>query len=150
MDLIESVHTYHYNPFKFGEYLVSFYSELKDTEQNFLLLPLIIPICTHPVLHQKLDRVVLSGLRRTTFFTKFNEPKELYDLQERVDYLKKITAQTLHYCLINDWVFIDEKELAISVTEGYSKRKNKKAGNLGKLFSGLSANEIYRGLRVKP
>lgn len=130
---------------------MSFYSSLEGVEQNILLLPLIIPICSHPELSKKLDRVVLSGNRRTTFFTKFGDPKEMYDLQERIDVLKNLTVQSLNYCLINDQLFVDTLALSIFVNEKHSKKNiNKQAQNLGKIFSGLSTTEIYKGLRVNP
>lgn len=149
--MIDAVHTYYYNPFKFGSHIVSFYNSLEEVEQNLLLLPLIIPICSHPELSKKLNIVILSGRSPSTFFTKFNNPKEFYDLQERIDALKGLSTQSLSYCIVNDWVTVDKSSLRVIDTENYDKTQiNKQAKNLGKLFSGLSINEIYKGLRVSP
>lgn len=151
MDMIDAVHTYYYNPFKYGSHIVSFYNSLEEVEQNILLLPLIIPICSHPELSKKLDTVRLSGKSRSTFFTKFDNPKEFYDLQERFDALKHLSAQSLSYCIVNDWMTVDESSLRIISNENYDKKQiHKQATNLGKLFSGLSITEIYKGLRVNP
>lgn len=151
MDMIDAVHNYYYNPFKFGSHIVSFYNSLEEVEQNILLLPLIIPICSHPELSKKLNIVRLSGESRSTFFTKFNNHKDFYDLQERIDTLKMLSTQSLNYCMINDWISIDESSLNIITNESYvNTQVNKQAKNLGKLFSGLSITEIYKGLRVNP
>lgn len=149
--MIDAVHTYYYNPFKFGSHIVSFYNSLEEVEQNLLLLPLIIPICSHPELSKKLNIVISSGRSPSTFFTKFDKPKEFYDLQERIDALKGLSTQSLNYCIVNDWVTVDKSSLRVIDTENYDKTKiNKQAKNLGRLFSGLSINEIYKGLRVSP
>lgn len=151
MDMIDAVHTYYYNPFKYGSHIVSFYNSLEEVEQNILLLPLIIPICSHPELSKKLDTVRLSGKSRSNFFTKFGNPKEFYDLQERIDTLKALSTQSLSYCMINDGVSFDKSSLNILINRKYDKvQLNKQATNLGKLFSGLSITEIYKGLRVNP
>lgn len=151
MDMIDAIHTYYYNPFKYGSHIVSFYNSLEEVEQNILLLPLIIPICSHPELSKKLDIVRLSGKSRSSFFTKFGNPKELYDLQERIDALKQLSTQSLSYCMINDWVTVDELTLRIIANENCDQKQiNQQAKNLGKLFSGLSITEIYKGLRVNP
>lgn len=151
MDMIDAVHTYYYNPFKFGSHIVSFYNSLEEVEQNLLLLPLIIPICSHPELSKKLNIVISSGRSPSTFFTKFDNPKEFYGLQERIDALKGLSTQSLSYCIVNDWVTVDKSSLRVIDTENYDKTHiNKQAKNLGRLFSGLSINEIYKGLRVSP
>ena len=78
-------------------------------------------------------------------------PKEFYDLQERFDALKRLSAQSLSYCIVNDWMTVDESSLRIIANENYDKKQiHKQATNLGKLFSGLSITEIYKGLRVNP
>lgn len=149
--MIDAIHTYYYNPFKYGSHIVSFYNSLEEVEQNILLLPLIIPICSHPELSKKLDIVRLSDKSRSSFFTKFGNPKELYDLQERIDALKQLSTQSLSYCMINDWVTVDELTLRIIANENCDQKQiNQQAKNLGKLFSGLSITEIYKGLRVNP
>jgi hypothetical protein len=98
--MIDAVHTYYYNPFKFGSHIVSFYNSLEEVEHNLLLLPLIIPICSHPELSKKLNIVISSGRSPSTFFTKFDNPKEFYDLQERIDALKGLSTQSLSYCMV--------------------------------------------------
>ena len=149
--MIDAVHTYYYNPFKYGSHIVSFYNSLEEVEQNLLLLPLIIPICSHPELSKKLNIVISSGRSPSTFFTKFDNPKEFYDLQERIDALKGLSTQSLSYCIVNDWVTVEKSSLRVIDTENYDKTQiNKQAKNLGRLFSGLSINEIYKGLRVSP
>lgn len=151
MDMIDAIHTYYYNPFKYGSHIVSFYDALEDVEQNILLLPLIIPICSHPELSKKLNRLIENGNNISTFFTKFDKPKEFYDLQERIDTLKKLSTQSFSYCMVNNWVLVEESSLNIIANKSYDKaRINKQAKNLGKLFSGLSTTEIYKGLRVNP
>lgn len=149
--MIDAVHTYYYNPFKFGSHIVSFYNSLEEVEHNLLLLPLIIPICSHPELSKKLNIVISSGRSPSTFFTKFDNPKEFYDLQERIDALKGLSTQSLSYCMVNDWVTVDKSSLSVIDIENYDKTQtNKQAKNLGRLFSGLSITEIYKGLRVSP
>lgn len=73
--MIDAVHTYYYNPFKFGSHIVSFYNSLEEVEQNLLLLPLIIPICSHPELSKKLNIVISSGRSPSTFLPSSITPK---------------------------------------------------------------------------
>ncbi|MDG2954776.1 DUF6521 family protein [Bisgaard Taxon 10/6] len=144
MNTIDALYTVKYNPFKYGEYLSTFYAELIGVKQNLLLSPLLIPLFTHPVFKQKLKNIKsISSLH-----TIFSNSKELYDLQERVDTLRILTSESIQYCLLNQWLETDIDNLSVySVQET---RNIKIAKNLARLFSNHSIYEIYMILGVKP
>ena len=144
MNTIDALYTIKYNPFKYGEYLSTFYAELIGVKQNLLLSPLLIPLFTHPVFKQKLKNIKSTS----SLHTIFSNSKELYDLQERVDTLRILTSESIQYCLLNQWLETDIDNLSIcSVQES---RNIKIAKNLARLFSNHHVYEIYMILGVKP
>ena len=144
MNTIDALYTIKYNPFKYGEYLSTFYAELIGVKQNLLLSPLLIPLFTHPVFKQKLKNIKSTS----SLHTIFSNSKELYDLQERVDTLRILTSESIQYCLLNQWLETDIDNLSIcSVQET---RNIKIAKNLARLFSNHHVYEIYMILGVKP
>lgn len=144
MNTIDALYTIKYNPFKYGEYLSTFYAELIGVKQNLLLSPLLIPLFTHPVFKQKLKNIKSTS----SLHTIFSNSKELYDLQERVDTLRILTSESIQYCLLNQWLDTDIDNLSVySVQET---RNIKIAKNLARLFSNHSIYEIYMILGVKP
>lgn len=144
MNTIDALYTIKYNPFKYGEYLSTFYAELIGVKQNLLLSPLLIPLFTHPVFKQKLKNIKSTS----SLHTIFSNSKELYDLQERIDTLRILTSESIQYCLLNQWLETDIDNLSVySVQET---RNIKIAKNLARLFSNHSIYEIYMILGVKP
>lgn len=150
--LVDAIYQTKYNPFKYGEFLASFYFNLQGVERNLLLSQLIIPLCSHPVFKEKLERAIFKSSGGSTIWTVFSDKISLYDLQERIDNFKQLTDQSLQYCLINDWLIINSNLLVVSagnpseITFG----EQKSAKNLGKIFSNLSVIEVYALLGVTP
>jgi len=109
---------------------------------------LVIPLCSHPIFGQKL----FNSNVRSTIWSVFDDRTKLYDLQERIDGFQALTEQCIQYCLVNDWLSIDEQSLALSsCDESDSVFTNQKsAEKLGRLFSRHSVVEIYAFLGVKP
>jgi hypothetical protein len=146
--VIDALYQLKYNPFKYGEYLTSFYSSLESLETTLLLAPLVIPLCSHPVFANKLR----NANKRSSLWSIFDDRTNLYDLQERMDEFKGLTEQSIRYCLVNDWLAVDNENLALrylSDTETIP-AVQKNAVNLGKLISNHSVIEIYAFLGVKP
>lgn len=150
--LIDALYQAKYNPFKYGEFLASFYSTLHGVESNLLLSQLVIPLCSHHLFKVKIERAKFGSHIASTVWTIFSDRIELYDLQERIDDFKSLTDHSLQYCLINDWLNINPETLSISMGDiGDLKFPlQKSALNLGKIFSGLSVTEIYALLGVIP
>lgn len=150
--LVDTLYQAKYNPFKYGAFLASFYSELTDVKENLLLSPLVIPLCSHYIFRQKLLNARFGTKNKSTIWTVFQKKGELYDLQERLDNFKTLTTQSLQYCLVNDWLAIDPDELNVTILkeDEMNFEKQKDAVNLGKLFSHLSVAEIYAFLGVIP
>ncbi|MCG7489279.1 DUF6521 family protein [Vibrio sp. Of14-4] len=146
--IVNALYEVRFNPFKYGEYLASFYSILNETEENLLLAPLVIPICSHPLFSTKLAKANI----RSSIWSIFQERSQLYDLQERVDEFQILTEQSLQYCIVNDWIFFEEDRLMLHCkTVNDSKLSiQKSAYNLGRLFQGHTVSEIYAFLGVKP
>jgi len=146
--IVDALYEIKYSPFLYGEYLASFYRALGESENNFLLAPLVVPLCSHPIFGQKL----FNSNRRSTIWSVFDDRAKLYDLQERINGFQVLTEQCIQYCLINDWLSIDEKTLAIiSCGSADSVPSSIKAAEkLGRLLSGHSVIEIYVFLGVKP
>ena len=94
--IVNALYEVRFNPFKYGEYLASFYSILNETEENLLLAPLVIPICSHPLFATKLAKANV----RSSIWSIFQERSQLYDLQERVDEFQILTEQSLQYCIV--------------------------------------------------
>ncbi|WGE66233.1 DUF6521 family protein [Actinobacillus equuli subsp. equuli] len=142
MNTIDALYTVQYNPFKYGKYITAFYSELTGVEKNLLLSPLLIPLFTHPIFKNK-------GIRSTSsLHTIFSKPKELYDLQERIDSLRELTSESMQYCLVNQWLYIEQDDLSVYSVQDIENIKI--ARNYAKLFSNHSVYEIYTILGVKP
>ncbi len=146
--IVDALYELKYNPFEYGTYLASFYTAVGEEENNLLLAPLVIPLCSHPIFGQKL----FNSNVRSTIWSVFDDRTNLYDLQERIDGFQALTEQCIQYCLVNDWLSIDEQNLALhSCDEPDSVFTNQKsAEKLGRLFSGHSVVEIYVFLGVKP
>lgn len=142
MNTIDALYTVQYNPFKYGKYITAFYSELTGVEKNLLLSPLLIPLFTHPIFKNK-------GIRSTSsLHTIFSKPEELYDLQERIDSLRGLTSESIQYCLVNQWLYIEQDDLSVYSVQDIENIKI--ARNYAKLFSNHSVYEIYTILGVKP
>lgn len=146
--IVATLYELKYNPFEYGAYLASFYTVLCESENNLLLAPLVIPLCSHPIFGQKL----FNSNVRSTIWSVFDDRTKLYDLQERIDVFQELTEQCIQYCFVNDWLLIDEQSLALrSYDESDSVFTNQKsAEKLGRLFSGHSVVEVYALLGVKP
>lgn len=144
--IVEALYELRYNPFEYGVHIASFYSSVGDTENNLLLAPLVIPLCSHPTYERKLFK---SNVK-STMWSIFDDRTKLYDLQERIDGFKDLTEQCIHYCLVNDWLSIDEENLTLRACNDSGFAIKKSAEKLGRLFSGRSVVDIYAFLGVKP
>lgn len=146
--IVDALYELKYNPFEYGAYLASFYTAVGESENNLLLAPLMIPLCSHPIFGQKL----FNSNVRSTIWSVFDDRTKLYDLQERIDGFQALTEQCIQYCLVNDWLFVNEQSLSLcACDESESVFTNQKsAEKLGRLFSGHSVVEIYAFLGVKP
>lgn len=146
--IVDALYELKYNPFEYGPYLASFYTHLDDSENSLLLAQLVIPLCSHPVYSHKL----LNSNKRSSIWTVFDDRAKLYDLQERIDGFQALTEQCIQYCLINDWLSINEQQLSLGKRDGAETVfvHKKSAEKLGRLFSGHSVVEIYAFLGVKP
>lgn len=150
--LADSIYITKYNPFIFGEYLASFYLTLSKVENNLLLAPLVIPLCSHQNFSEKLNNAKFGEKKRSTVWGIFYDRTKLADLQERMNSFDVLTNESLQYCLANDWVDIDARTLTVVADPLRIPRDHrpKSALNLGKLLSHLSVVEIYVLLGVKP
>ncbi|WP_338804032.1 three component ABC system middle component [Xenorhabdus griffiniae] len=146
--IIDALYELKYNPFEYGPYLASFYTHLDESENNLLLAQLVIPLCSHPIYSHKL----LNSNKRSSIWSVFDDRTKLYDLQERIDGFLALTEQCIQYCLINDWLSVNEQRLSIAQCDEIDSTfiSQKCAEKLGRLFSGHSVVEIYAFLGVKP
>lgn len=146
--IVEALYELKYNPFEYGPYLASFYAHLDESENNLLLAPLVIPLCSHPLYSHKL----YNSNKRSSIWSVFDDRTKLYDLQERIDVFQDLTEQCIQYCLINDWLSVNEKRLSLAICDVADSTftSQKSAEKLGRLFSGHSVVEIYAFLGVKP
>ncbi|MBB3141105.1 three component ABC system middle component [Halomonas organivorans] len=146
--IVDALYELKYNPFEYGPYLASFYAHLDESENNFLLAQLAIPLCSHSIYSHKL----LNSNKRSSIWTVFDDRTKLYDLQERIDGFQALTEQCIQYCLINDWLSVNEQLLSLSKGDENDSvfTHQKSAEKLGRLFSGRSVVEIYAFLGVKP
>jgi hypothetical protein len=146
--IVDALYELKYNPFEYGANIASFYTVLEESENNLLLAPLVIPLCSHPIFSQKL----FNSNKRSTIWSVFDDRTKLYDLQERIDGFQTLTEQSIQYCLINDWLSVNEQSLSLRAFDGsdsvFTSQKNSE--KLGRLFSGHSVVEIYAFLGVKP
>jgi hypothetical protein len=150
--IIEALYDLKYNPFEYGAYLASFYTAVSESENNLLLAPLVIPLCSHPTFGKTISRAVFGEKKQSSIWSIFNDRTKLYDLQERIDGFQGLTEQCIQYCLVNDWLSVDEKTLALRAFDDSDSvcTNQKSAEKLGRLFSGHSVVEIYAFLGVKP
>lgn len=146
--IVDDLYELKYNPFEYGQYLASFYTHLEHSENNLLLAQLIIPLCSHPFYSHKL----LNSNKLSSIWSVFNDKTKLYDLQERIDGFRALTEQCIQYCLINDWLSVNEQRLSLAKCDGADSTfiPQKSAEKLSRLFSGHSVVEIYAFLGVKP
>lgn len=146
--IVEALYELKYNPFEYGPYLASFYTHLDESENNLLLAPLVIPLCSHPLYSHKL----LNSNKRSSIWSIFDDRRKLYDLQERIDGFQALTELCIQYCLINDWLLVNEQSLSLGKGgEADSVLIHQiSAEKLGRLFSGHSVVDIYAFLGVKP
>lgn len=146
--IVDALYELKYNPFEYGAYIASFYTAVGESENNILLAPLVVPLCSHPLFGQKL----FNSNVRSTIWSVFQDRTKLYDLQERIDGFQTLTERCIQYCFANDWLSIDEHSLAIRACDEsdtvFSNQKS--AEKLGRLFSGHSVVEIYAFLGAKP
>lgn len=144
--VVDALYQLKYNPFKYGEYLASFYSSIKDVNDNLLFAPLVIPLCSHPVFANKLK----NANSRSSIWSIFDDRKKLYDLQERIDGFQYLTEQCIQYCLVNDWLAVEDECLTIQYIASSKDTLilQKSAVNFGRLASGHSVIEIYAFLGV--
>ena len=150
--IVDALYELTYNPFEYGPYLASFYTNLEEVENNLLLAQLIIPLCSHPMFSKKLSGAIFGDKKQSSIWSIFDTRTELYDLQERIDEFQELTEQCIQYCLINDWLSMNEQSLSLHAYDGSKSTftNQKSAEKLGRLFSGLSILEIYAFLGVKP
>jgi len=146
--IVDALYELKYNPFEYGAFLASFYTTVGESENNLLLAPLVIPLCSHPVFSQKL----FNSNVRSTIWSVFDDRTKLYDLQERIDGFQGLTEHCIQYCLVNDWLSVDDESLTLrACANSYAAFiSQKSAEKLGRLFSGHSVVEIYAFLGVKP
>ncbi|WP_019617135.1 three component ABC system middle component [Psychromonas ossibalaenae] len=173
--IVNALYELKYNPFEYGAYLASFYKAMDESENNLLLAPLIIPLCSHPFFSLKLNSANINSSIFTIFngetrikterdiekYGSFNLKAQqnkivhkelLYDLQERIDGFQTLTEQCIQYCLINDWLSVNEQNLSLHACNGSSSEflSQKSAKMLGSVLSGHSVVDIYAYLGVKP
>ena len=150
--IVDSLYELKYNPFEYGTHIASVYTTIDESENNLLLAALVIPLCSHPIFGKKISGAVFGDKKQSSIWSIFDDRTKLYDLQERVDEFQKLTEQCIQYCLINDWLSVNEKKLSIRSCDGsYSGFASQKTSEkLGLLFSGHSVAEIYAFLGVKP
>lgn len=146
--IVEALYELKYNPFEYGPYIASFYTHLEESENNLLLAQLVIPLCSHSIYSNKL----VNSNKRSSIWSVFDDRTKLYDLQERIDCFQVLTEQCIQYCLINDWLSVNEQELSLArgdvVDSGFISQRI--AEKLGRLFNGHSVVEIYAFLGVVP
>ena len=150
--IIDALYELKYNPFEYSHYLASFYAVIDESENNLLLAPLVIPLCSHPVFGKKISGAVFGSKRQSSIWSIFDDRTKLYDLQERIDGFQTLTELCIQYCLVNDWLSVNEQNLSLRKNEGtnlvYINQTS--AEKLGRLFCGHSVVEIYAFLGVKP
>lgn len=146
--IVDALYELKYNPFDYGSYLATFYTHLDESENNLLLAQLVIPMCSHPIYSDKL----FKSKKTSSIWSVFDDRTKLYDLQERIDGFQSLTEQCIQYCLVNDWLSVNEQQLSLGKCDGVDSTfiSQKSAEKLGRLFNGHSVVEIYAFLGVKP
>ena len=150
--IVDALYELKYNPFEYGPYLASFYAAMDESENNLLLAPLVIPLCSHPIFGEKILGAVFGNKKQSSIWSIFDDRTKLYDLQERLDAFQSLTERCIQYCLINDWLSVSHENLSLRVGDGSDSTfvSQKTSEKLGRLFSGHSVVEIYAFLGVKP
>jgi len=150
--IVNALYDLKYNPFEYGPHVASFYTGMDELENNLLLAQLVIPLCSHPIFGEKISGAVFGERRKSSIWSIFDDRTKLYDLQERIDEFQALTEQCIQYCLINDWLLIDEQRLSLRKGDGIESTftHQKCADKLGRLFSSHSVAETYAFLGVKP
>lgn len=154
MNIVDAIYHIKYNPFKYGEYIYCFYRHLENHDENILLLPLVIPLCTHYQFYaKKISRARFGSKQSDHIYSVFGNREYLYDLQDRVDNLKGISMLSLEYCLNQKWLYINLDDLNIYPGDDMDVKnfgkELKVAQNLAILFSKSSIDEIYSFLGVR-
>lgn len=146
--IVDALYELKYNPFAYGPYLASFYSSIDESESNILLAPLVIPLCSHPIFSKK----IFNSNKKSSIWSVFDNRTKLYDLQERIDGFQNLTEQCIQYCLVNDWLSVNELTLSLRKGDGSDSlfTSQRIAEKLGRLFSDHTVVEIYAFLGVKP
>lgn len=144
--IVDALYEIKYSPFEYNEYIASFYLEAIDVENNILLAPLVIPLCSHPIFGTKL----FNSNVKSSIWTLFSDRTKLFDLQERIDEFKDLTNKSIQSCLSNDWISIDKDKLSLKADDNSTFTRQKSAQKLGRLIKGQSVVEVYAFLGVKP
>lgn len=131
--IVEALYELKYNPFEYGEYIASFYTTIGTQENNILLAPLVIPLCSHPVFGKKLS----NSISTSTIWSVFDDRIKLFDLQERIDGFLKLTEECIQFCLANDWLSVSRENLYFSACDKADSAfiNRKSAQKLGRLLS---------------
>jgi hypothetical protein len=149
--MVDALYEVKHNPFKHGPLIASFFFALTGVERNLLLAQLVIPLCCHPIYSKKLKNAKFGEKSASSLWTIFEDRTQLHDLQERIDDFLSITRESLHYCLANDWMDVDAQRLSASQGKAFGAVKTEKTAlNLAKIFSNLSAPQIYSFLEIVP
>lgn len=150
--IVDALYELKYNLFEYSPYLASFYTAIDESENNLLLAQLVIPLCSHPVFAKKVSGAVFGKKKQSSIWSIFDDRTKLYDLQERIDGFQALTERCIQYCLVNDWLSVDEQSLSLHACNDSNPvfTNQKSAEKLGRLFSGHSVVEIYAFLGVKP
>ena len=152
--IVDALYELKFNPFEYGSYLASFYTVIDESENNLLLAPLVIPLCSHYFFGKKISSAVFGDKKQSSIWSIFDDRAKLYDLQERIDGLQKLTEQCIQYCIINDWLSLNEQNLSLRACSDSSSNSTyiiqRSSEKLGRLLSGYSVVEIYAFLGVKP
>lgn len=146
MNLIDSLYEVEYNPFQYGSTIASFYSSFFGVKNSILLLPLIIPVCTHPHLRRK----IVHGKSSSRLETLFSSHIEYCDLTERIVAFRKLSFDSLLVAVANDWLTIDVKNLSIHPGLNLTFSQDKVASKLAALFLNREFSEILFFLGVSP
>lgn len=149
MGVVNDIYDLKFNAFIYGEYIASFYSSVTLKENNILLAPLIIPLCSYPNLIRNFETSQFGTKKQSTLRTKLGNKLDYIDLQDRIYEFSDLTSKSIQYCLVNDWISINTNSLSIECTNTQNFVLNKAARNLGLLFSNLSVLEIYSFLGVE-
>lgn len=146
--IVDALYELKYNPFEYGEGLASFYATLGGLENNILLAPLVIPLCSHPTFGTKLS----NSIGTSTIWSVFGDRTKFYDLQERIDGFLGLTEECIQFCLANDWLSVNLQNLSFSACDKPDSAftNNKSAKKLGLLLGGHSVIEIYSFFGAKP